>query len=107
MEQLKKYGRLLENQIDVQAKETAQELVADLKKSSPKRTGKYAKGWRIKKSGKTYIVHNATNYQLTHLLEYGHAKRSGGRTGSKVHIRPAEEKAVNSFLNALERMIEE
>ena len=53
--------------------------------NSPKDTGDYKKGWRIKqdKARKSIIVHNATDYQLTHLLEHGHVKRNGGeeRTG--------------------------
>jgi hypothetical protein len=110
MQQLQRYGKLLDEQVQEEAKKASQELVAELKQSSPKRKGKggkYAKGWRLKKQGNSYIVHNATDYQLTHLLEKGHALRNGGRTRAFPHIRPAENKAVQSFLAALERVIEE
>ena len=69
----------------------ADTAVKDLKATSPKRTGKYAKSWTQKKikdtsSGKEIIVH-ARKYQLTHLLENGHAKRGGGRVAARVHIK--------------------
>lgn len=110
LRQLQKYGKLLERQVLVESENTAKELVAELKEKSPKRkggSGDYSKGWRLKKSGKKFIVHNATDYQLTHLLEHGHALRNGNRTRAIAHIRPAEEKAVNQFLDNLERLIEE
>lgn len=83
------------------AKENAQEGVNELKKVSPKRTGDYRKGWRKKdwlgvfKYGST--IHNATDYQLTHLLEKPHAKRGGGRTTPKVHISPVEKKYSDKY----------
>lgn len=92
-------------------KETAQALVKELKRTSPKRTGKYAKGWTYKKSGRTdstlYTVHNKPKYMLTHLLEHGHAKRGGGRVAAKVHIAPAEQKYVRKYLEDVRRAIEE
>ena len=79
-------------------KETAKALRA----SSPKRTDSYRKGWRVKNTKensqeKIVTVHNATDYQLTHLLENGHANRDGTFTPAHKHIKPAEEAAMRSL----------
>ena len=85
--------------------------VTDLKNTSPKMTGDYAKGRRkqkgkINKSSKyTIKIHNKTNYQLTHLLEYGHAKRNGGRVNAIPHIRKVEEKYKKLYSEELTTVI--
>lgn len=103
--ELQRYSHLVTEEVEVAKKEVSQELVNELKQTSPKKTGHYAKGWRTKKVGNKIIVHNATDYQLTHLLEYGHAKVGGGRVPAKVHIRPAADRAVNDYLDRVERAI--
>ena len=85
--------------------ETAKNVVKVLKDSSPKDTGRYAKGWRVSRVGTAQVIHNKTDYQLTHLLEHGHVKVSGGRVGAKVHIRPAKEKAIEDFISGVEKVI--
>lgn len=102
---LQQYSSNVRNEIEVASKEEGQALVKDLKQTSPKLSGSYRKGWRMKKArgrGIKYIVHNKTDYQLTHLLEHGHAKRGGGRVEGKAHIAPAEERAVTAFLDRIE-----
>ena len=78
------------------------------------RTGKYNKGWRVKtEKGRGYvncIIHNATNYQLTHLLENGHriVGRDGrikGNAKKFIHIKPVEEKSVKMFERNVEQII--
>lgn len=92
------------NKIGKEAKE-------ELKQTSPKRTGRYAKGWTVKKDKKnksyyTVKIHNKTDYQLTHLLEFGHATRNGNkRTAAYPHIRPVEEKYKEQFEKELKQKI--
>lgn len=64
--------------------------------------GDYAKSWSIKKDKKNkhlYVkaVYNKKYYRLTHLLEFGHAKRNGGRTKPIPHIRKTEDKYREKF----------
>lgn len=107
-EELQKYSEEVTAKVKQVVDEVAEELVENLKQDSPKRTGAYAKGWTSKteyedKQTKRVRVYNKSHYQLTHLLEYGHAKRGGGRVAGIPHIKPNEEKAIAE----LERRIEE
>lgn len=103
---LSKYTSEVEQQLDEIKSDVADETVNMLKANSPTgRRGKYAKGWRKKKDGTSYIIHNATDAGLTHLTERGHAKRNGGRTQAQPHISTAEEMAIKKFENKIERAI--
>ncbi|MDZ4567464.1 HK97 gp10 family phage protein [Bacillus cereus] len=105
--ELQRYGKEVEEKLEVEKKVVANNLVDELKQKSPKNTGKYRKGWRKKKVGNAIVVHNALKPQLTHLLEKGHAKVGGGRVPAQVHIAPAEEKAINEFVERVERAIQQ
>lgn len=106
-EQVKLYTREVKEEIETAKQEVSKELVQDLKRDSPEKTGSYRKGWKIKKEKRSNKIHNSTDYQLTHLLEKGHAKRNGGRVAAKIHIAPNEEKAIREFLDRIERAIEQ
>ncbi|MFJ8529638.1 HK97 gp10 family phage protein [Bacillus sp. NPDC094106] len=103
--EMQRYSNLVEEELEVAKEEVAKNLVDELKQKSPKKTGNYRKGWRAKKDGKSIIVHNVLKPQLTHLLEKGHAKANGGRVPAQVHIAPAEEHAINDYLERVERAI--
>ena len=84
----------------------SKETVSELKASSPNRFGKYAKDWAAGNRYESHrtkrtTVYNKKRYQLTHLLENGHAKRGGGRVGAKVHIEPAEANAITKLEKAI------
>ena len=103
---LSEYTSEVEAEMDVIKSDVADETVAYLKANSPKgRRSKYAKGWRKKKDGTGYVIHNATDAGLTHLTERGHAKRNDGRTQAQPHISTAEEMAIKKFENKVERAI--
>lgn len=89
-----------------EVKAVAKETVSALKTTSPMDTGKYAKGWTSKVEFEStedirVRVYNRTEPQLTHLLEYGHAKVGGGRVEGRAHIRPAEEQAERKLEGAI------
>lgn len=87
------------------AKQTVKNIKQNVESAGFVLTGDYKKGWTKKKTRNGYVVYNRTDYQLTHLLEYGHAKRGGGRVPGKPHIRPAEEQMIEDYTNAVEKVI--
>lgn len=89
--------------------EVTDDAVDTLKVTSPKRRGKYAKGWTSKtttdtNTDLTKTIHNRTP-GLTHLLEDGHAKQNGGRVEGRKHIAPVEKKATQSFEDKLRQKL--
>lgn len=80
-----------------------------LKQTSPKRTGKYSKGWRVKTTkGRGEVsstIYNATNWQLTHLLEKPHLLRNGRLSTPKVHIYPVEQQCIKEYETEVEKVI--
>ena len=88
----------------------SQEAVKELKETSPKKTGAYAKSWRQKSSyedarTKRNTVYNKDHYQLTHLLEYGHASRYGGRVRAIEHIAPVEQRIAERLQKEIEKEV--
>ena len=105
---LSEYKEEIEEGISIAGDTVAKKTVKNLKETSPKRKsggGDYAKGWRITTIKGKKIIHNKTRYQLTHLLENGHAKINGGRVQGKPHIKPAEEKAIKEYVDEVEKVI--
>ncbi|WP_159446368.1 HK97 gp10 family phage protein [Acetoanaerobium noterae] len=105
-------GYYVEGIVETASLETAKETVKKLKASSPKNNGKYAKAWtftpRNNGLSKSYVVHvKAPHYRLTHLLEYGHATRNGGRVPARPHIATAEKEAIEEFTKKVVQGIEE
>ena len=102
---LANYSKEVSEGLEAAKIKTAKDVVKILKDNSPKKTGAYAKGWRITQVGTTQVIHNKTKYQLTHLLEHGHVKAKGGRVAAKVHIRPAEQQGIEQFVSDVEKVI--
>lgn len=103
------------NVMGVALDRVARESVKRLRQTSPKKTGSYARGWALKKITSSelteeVVVHNRTDYQLTHLLENGHrivnAKGQWGRVNGIKHIKPVEEWANEELPNEIKRELE-
>lgn len=113
---LKEYGD--------EATDAVEEVITEMGKEVPKKVkqaalakglktkggGKhYANGWRgkiiAKRNSVSCIIYNKDKWQLTHLLENGHAKVDGGRVEGKPHIAPVNEWAQEeTYRRIVERL---
>lgn len=108
------YSNSVSQDTSIIASNVAKRAAGELQKTSPRRSGKYARGWAVRKEDKTKfnssnIVHNKSKYQLTHLLEHGHVGKLGRKrfnVSAKPHIAKAEKKAIEEFENELKEAIE-
>lgn len=104
---LQAYTEDVSEAIDQAARDTAKAMAKDLRETSPKDTGEYAKGWTHRKEAPgSYRVYNKKKPQLTHLLEHGHAKRGGGRVEGRPHIKPAQDRYVPEFEKKVQQILE-
>lgn len=108
--ELSKYNSEITREIKKVIKNEAKTLAENLKNDSPDRTGIYKDGWTSEAEsdspfGAVYIVYNKNAPQLTHLLEYGHATRDGGRVEGIKHIEPNEKKTIESVQQSIIEVI--
>lgn len=103
---LTEYSKDIEVGVSLAKDTVSNNTAKKLRLTSPKGSkGRYAKGWTVSDVRGKKVVHNKTDYQLTHLLEYGHVKVNGGRVDAKPHIRPAEEEAIKEFNEAIKKVL--
>lgn len=113
MAELEKYKDIVNLNSDEAVKLTAKEAAQELRSANPSGSGQYHswkdynKGWTVtqtkrdKREHMSATVHNKTKYQLTHLLEKGHALVQGGRARAFPHIAPVAEKAEEKLMQRL------
>ena len=107
-EQLQEYNKLSAEVVKTAVTKAGNAVKKDIGANAPRKTGRYAKSWRTKKTKETstelqVTVYSPTRYMLAHLLEHGHAKRGGGRVRAIPHIAPAEEAAEETLRKDIER----
>ena len=110
MEGLQEYADLATDDLKAAVKKAGNEAKKDIQANAPVKTGKYKGSWTVKTTKETsnameVVVHSKNRYQLAHLLEFGHAKRGGGRTRAFPHIAPAEAKAAELLEKEVERAL--
>ena len=110
MEGLQEYADLATDDLKAAVKKAGNEAKKDIQANAPVKTGKYKGSWTVKTTKETpnameVVVHSKNRYQLAHLLEFGHAKRGGGRTRAFPHIAPAEAKAAELLEKEIERAL--
>ena len=107
-EQLQEYNKLSAEVVKTAVTKAGNAVKKDIGANAPRKSGRYAKSWRTKKTKETstelqVTVYSPTRYMLAHLLEHGHAKRGGGRVRAIPHIAPAEEAAEETLRKDIER----
>ena len=107
-EQLQEYNKLSAEVVKTAVTKAGNAVKKDIGANAPRKSGRYAKSWRTKKTKETstelqVTVYSPTRYMLAHLLEHGHAKRGGGRVRAIPHIAPAEEAAAEALMKDIER----
>ena len=107
---LKEYADVSSEKVKTAVKEAGKTVKKEIEMSAPKDTGDYSKSWAVKNVRETassleVAVHSKSHYQLAHLLEFGHAKRGGGRVSGKGHIASAEAKGIEQFETDIEKAL--
>ena len=110
MDGLEEFAELAVDVMKKEIQETGKSVKQQISQTAPKKSGRYAKSWAVKKTKETsnsleVTVHSKNRYMLTHLLENGHAKRGGGRVRAIPHIAPAEEMGIRELEERITRAL--
>lgn len=109
---LTEYEAAIVKNVDASGKAVADKGAKQLRQTSPKRTGKYAKSWGVTREDSSfgenakYIIHNKKHYCVAHLLEHGHVMANGKRTKAIPHIKPVEEQVIREYEKKVREAIE-
>lgn len=110
-----KYNDFVEESIAEVTENLAKDAAKELKKVSKatfteRSVRTYHKGWGASNESvrhrSRWVIHHKTKPGLPHVLEHGHADRSGGRTPGRIHIKPIEEKLIKDYEENVTAIIE-
>lgn len=106
---VREYTEDVSTSIAKKVDEVAKKVLKETKQMAPKRTGEYARTFKITKEdtfGSTKrIIWNKKHYRRVHLLEFGHAKVNGGRVPAYPHLRPAYDKHAANLDDEIKKII--
>lgn len=106
---IREYTEDVSTAIEEEIDTTAKNMCKEIKINSPKKFGKYSKGFRVNKENKkgevVRIIYNKDKPGLIHLLELGHAKKNGGRVSAIPHMRPAYDKLEPTMEKNIQNII--
>lgn len=106
---VREYTEDVTEAIEQEVDETSKQLVKDIRNDSPRKTGEYSKGWTRKKVSSgghiAYVIYNRKKGSIAHLLEFGHAKRGGGRVPGRPHIRPNYDRTEPEMMRRIKAVI--
>lgn len=110
MEELEEYADLASDGVKQAVKNAGTTVRKEIQQAAPRKTGAYAKSCSVKNTKENaraleVTVYSRNRYYLAHLLEFGHAKRGGGRVSGKAHIAPAEEAGIKQLEAEIERCL--
>lgn len=110
MKELNEYADSTAEGVKGAVQKAAKTVKAEIQSGAPVRSGKYQRSWSTKNTAESsnkleITVYSRNRYQLAHLLEYGHAKRGGGRVAARPHIASAEQSGIELLEQEIERCI--
>lgn len=108
---IEQYSSDVREEIAAGMKTVAASALNQVKSRSPKRTGKYSRGWKVTEQNGAGLIgfevhQNSRQARLTHLLEDGHRTRNKkGWVKAQPHIRAVEQEAENEALKVIEKAV--
>lgn len=101
------YSDEVKDMLEETVTEVMDEAVDKLHTAGGFKGTKYKHSWTSKvertRTGISGVTYNAKHYRLTHLLEFGHARRGGGRnTTAYEHIAPVNDWAQEEVERRME-----